>query len=145
MVIHDSRTARDTIRRFRESDPPMILVSPSVGTGYDFPYDAARWQIIAKIPFPDGRGRVMEARTAGDRTYPLYVALTDVVQMAGRVMRAEGDYGETFIVDDQIQWLMWKHRDFIPGWFRSAYSRKGAAGRPGRTRQKTLDNGPRME
>lgn len=146
MLLPSSRTTRQDIEHFRKAKPPLILVSPSVGTGYDFPFDAARWQIIAKIPFPDGRGAVMKARTKLDKDYPLYLALTEVVQMAGRVMRAEGDYGETFIVDDQIAWLMWKHGQYVPGWFKSAFSRKSVAPAPKKitVAKKAVDRGKRF-
>lgn len=129
MLLNDSWSTRDVLREFKEGDAPLILVSPSVGTGYDFPFDAARWQIISKMPFPPPT-KVIQARSVLDKDYRNYVTLTDVVQMAGRVMRDEKDYGITFIVDDQIAWLLWKHGEYVPRWFMSAYSRKGTISRP---------------
>ena len=35
-----------------ESDEPTVIVSPSMGTGVSFDNDRARFQIIAKIPYP---------------------------------------------------------------------------------------------
>jgi Rad3-related DNA helicase len=129
MILNDSWSTRDVLKEFKDGAAPLILVSPSVGTGYDFPFDAARWQIIAKMPFPPPT-KVIQERSRIDKDYRNYVTLTDVVQMAGRVMRDEDDYGITYIVDDQIAWLLWKHGEYVPRWFMSAYSRKATIPRP---------------
>lgn len=129
MLLNDSWSTRNILKDFKDGAAPLILVSPSVGTGYDFPFDAARWQIISKMPFPPPT-KVIEERNRTDKNYRNYLTLTTVVQMAGRVMRDEKDYGITFIVDDQISWLLWKHGEYVPKWFMSAFSRKAMIPRP---------------
>jgi Rad3-related DNA helicase len=69
MVTHKTASAAGVIDKFKHADPPNILVSPSVSTGYDFPNDEARWQIIGKVPFPDGRPLVMKARSTVNPDY----------------------------------------------------------------------------
>jgi Rad3-related DNA helicase len=120
MISHDRRNARAKVEEFKRSGVPAILVSPSMDTGYDFAGDHARWQIVAKVPFPDSRSPVLEARTKDDREYAMHVTMTTLVQAAGRIVRAEDDWGETFIIDDQASWFLRKYRKFAPRWFLDA-------------------------
>jgi Rad3-related DNA helicase len=121
MLVHTRESSQDTIAKFKAMQPPAILVSPSVGTGYDFADDFARWQLIVKTPFPDTRDLVTKARTKRDRDFPMYSAMQELVQTAGRIVRSESDWGETIIVDDNFgDWFWPKFRKFAPKWFADA-------------------------
>jgi Rad3-related DNA helicase len=121
MFTHNTRTTRDVVAEFKRSPAPAILVSPSVTTGWDFPMEECEYQIIGKIPFPDGRPPIMKARTQEDPNYPGYVAATDIVQATGRGVRGPGDKCETFIVDDSAMWFIPKYKECFPRWWREAY------------------------
>jgi ATP-dependent DNA helicase DinG len=123
MISHDTHTARAAVQRFKDADPGAILVSPSMTTGYDFPYDECEYQIILKIPFPDSRTPVVQARTKVDKDYPAYIAMQELVQAVGRGMRAVDDQCETFIIDDNCKWFLGKYRMLAPTWFLQAYRR----------------------
>ena len=123
MMSHGRHDTADRIRIFKASPPGTVFLSPSITTGYDFPYDECEYQIIAKIPFPDSRDPVVTARTHIDRKYPAYVAMQKLVQSVGRGMRAEDDRCETFIVDEHARWFLPKHHDLAPKWFRKAIKR----------------------
>lgn len=110
----------EMVELFKVLDPPQILVSPSIVTGYDFPYEDARWQIIGKIPFPDSRPLVMEARKKVNPDYGCYIALKQMVQASGRITRAPDDWGETFIIDDHFKWVVGKYRALLPKYFLNA-------------------------
>ncbi len=118
MLLHDSTNTREVLQRFKESAQPLILVSPVMTTGYDFPGDQARWQIVAKMPFPVTVDKIMKARAARDREYRDYVTMIALVQMAGRICRAEDDWGETIIIDSDFGWWWNKvgHK-LAPKWF----------------------------
>ena len=103
--------------------PPAILVSPSVVTGYDFPYDECRFQIVGKLGFPDTRDPIMKARIKKDPDYSSYLAMQSLVQSSGRGGRATDDWCETFIIDDNAKWFLWKFKHFAPDWFMRAYTR----------------------
>lgn len=124
MITHSRRDTQGQIAAFKASRPESgrILVSPSMTTGYDFPYTAAEFQIIVKVPFPDSRDPIISARTMIDPDYPLYVAMQQLVQMVGRIMRAPDDAGETFILDDHARWFLPKCKKlgFAPRWFWAA-------------------------
>lgn len=104
MLLHDSTNTQEVIAQFRASKHPLILVSPVLDTGYDFPYEQAEYQIIMKMPFPVTVDKIMKARTERDKGYRDYVTMIQLVQMAGRIVRAEDDQGETFIIDSDFGW-----------------------------------------
>lgn len=120
MMYHDSRTTRHVVEEFKRAKTPRILVSPSVSTGYDFPFDAARWQIIAKVPYPDSRSAVIQAKRELDGDYETYAAIQTITQMAGRIHRAEDDLSATFVVDDNVKRLLYRHKAQFPKWFMDA-------------------------
>lgn len=124
MISHDPSSARSTIDRFKKMHEPGILVSPSVSTGYDFPGDECRYQIIAKLPFPDSRSTVMKARQQADKEYGAYIMAQDLVQMVGRGTRSMDDWCETFIIDDHWEWVQWKLKSMFPKWFIEACIRR---------------------
>jgi Rad3-related DNA helicase len=104
----------DAVERFKRSPRPLVLVSPSVDTGFDFPMDQCEFQIICKVPFPDTRSPIMKARIKATPGYRDIHTAQKLVQMAGRGMRAENDSCTTFCIDDNALWFIDKNRDYFP-------------------------------
>lgn len=117
LITHDREDTAKQVERFKRADGPLVLVSPSVTTGYDFPHDECRFQIIGKVPFPDTRDPITERRTVLDPDYPAYVAMQELVQSVGRGMRAKDDWCESFVIDDNFSWFIRKYKSFAPKWF----------------------------
>jgi len=117
MITHDRRSLKSAIQHFRDADPPCIMVSPSMVTGYDFPYDQCEYQIISKIGFPDTRSVSMQARVKRDNEYAYYITMLSIVQASGRGMRSKDDQCEVFIVDDHWSWFVNRWKKFAPAWF----------------------------
>lgn len=123
MLAPRSNELARAIEVFRSSPPPLILVSPAITTGYDFPMTDAEYQFIVKVPFIDLRGPIMKARSEDDPEYAMYLTIQTLVQMCGRLMRGPDDSSETFILDKHINWLLlpanrggkWRH--LFPSWF----------------------------
>jgi Rad3-related DNA helicase len=109
------------IDEFRAAEPGSILVSPSVGTGYDFPGSQAEWQFICKIPFPDSRSKIVQARQNDDKEYGPYSAMQNLVQMFGRIMRSKNDRGESFIGDAHLSWFLPRFGHLAPKSFHGFY------------------------
>jgi Rad3-related DNA helicase len=124
-ISHGPRGAREAVKKFKEAGSGAVLVSPSVGTGWDFPGQECEYQIIAKLPFPDRSSEILKARAKRDKSYEGYLTMQEVVQMAGRGMRSEDDQCETFIVDNHWRWFWPANRKFAPGWFRESVRRLG--------------------
>jgi Rad3-related DNA helicase len=122
LVSHKRLDTESVVRKFKAAYPPMVLVSPSMATGWDFPDEECRYQIIGKIPYPDTRGKIMKARTKTDKEYTSYVAMQQLVQACGRGVRSESDWCETFVIDDNVKWFLPNYRHMAPEWFREAYT-----------------------
>lgn len=94
------------VDRFRRMKPPAVLLSPSVMTGFNFPYHDCEYQILPKVPFPDTRSAIARARIAATPGYRDHLTMQAIEQAVGRGMRADDDMCETFIVDNHAQWFL---------------------------------------
>lgn len=96
-----------------------ILVSASASTGHDFADDACRWQVVVKAPFADMSDPLVRMRSTQSRSWMEISMLDALVQMCGRNVRHEDDYGETFIVDTVACAAMESHLRRMPEWVKS--------------------------
>lgn len=118
MITHDRRNTAKIVAEFKTANRPLVLVSPSVTTGYDFPGDECEYQILGKVPFLDMRPSVMKARRKKDKEYDAYNAMQSIVQAAGRGVRSVDDQCEVFVVDDHFgNWFVWANQHLCPKWF----------------------------
>jgi Rad3-related DNA helicase len=114
----DSQTSRTAFEKHIVGPAASVLVSPSFSTGWDFAGKHAEYQIIAKLPIPDTRSKVMQARCERDPSYADYLAAQELVQSCGRVVRSAEDRGETILIDDSWSWFKRKAEQHMPKWFR---------------------------
>ena len=117
---HESRGMIESLRKFRAAPTPAVLCSPSVVTGWDFPYEQCEYQIIGKIPFPDARRKVDKERREKDPEYHCCMAMQNLVQTCGRGMRYPDDQCENMIIDDHFAWFVRKYEKFAPKWWLDA-------------------------
>ena len=99
MVTHETATAARVVKAFMAAEPPLILVSPSVTTGWDFKHDLCRYQILTKCPWPNMADKVLILRQEADPEYATYMMAQQIVQAFGRGMREEDDFCENFLTD----------------------------------------------
>lgn len=124
MILHEKgESATSAVQRFRAAGPIAILISPSITTGFDFPYKDAEFQIICKLPFPDTRSPIMRARIKATHRYRDHYTMTTLIQACGRINRAEDDQGETFIIDEHFKWWYPNNDDLASPWFDDAIIR----------------------
>lgn len=131
LFTHSSIDRAGQLSRFKDTvGSQNVLVSPSMGTGVDLPYDQLRYQIIAKIPFPDRGDEQIKKRLSvgihgeddsslGNRWYNWQTACS-IVQTYGRAMRSENDYGVTYLLDKNWDWWYRQNKNLIPGWVQEA-------------------------
>lgn len=102
----------------------VIAVSTTTKTlvaeGFATHNSDAEYGIMAKVPFPDQRSKILRARAKLDKEYPFYLAMLDIVQASGRGMRAADDQHEFFLVDQMWSWFVAKYKKFAPLWFLEA-------------------------
>ena len=123
MITHSTRDVIDAVDTFKSSPPPIVLVSPSVTTGYDFPMPEGNPQyiVVGKLPYGDTSDPVMRARHEDDKEWSSYMAMEALVQSCGRGTRSMEDRCEVLVVDDSILWFMRRYGKFAPAWFRARY------------------------
>lgn len=110
------------VRQFKQADPPVVLVTPSVSTGYDFAYNNCRYQIIAKLPYPDYHSnKVDREREKLDPNRGIHHMWMTLAQQYGRGDRAEDDWAETFILDNNIERAVALHGNLAPWWLLAVY------------------------
>lgn len=129
MINEKGEPATEMVETFKDSYPGAILVSPSVGTGFDFAMRAAEWQFVCKIPFPPP-SRVLRARTEDDREYPYYLAMQKLVQICGRLVRSREDQGETIIGDTHLDWFLPRYGHLAPKSFHGFFQRRTVLPQP---------------
>jgi ATP-dependent DNA helicase DinG len=125
-----SQLTEETVKKFKSSPPGTILVSPSVDTGFDFPYTEAEYCVIVKVPYADTNAPLYKARILRDPDYGYYVTAQTVVQMAGRPMRAADDQCEVFITDEGFKPFLGQHRSLLSSWFLPAVKKVSAIPSP---------------
>ena len=121
MVTHQTANTEAVVRAFKDQPAPAILVSPSMVTGWDFPDDECRWQIIMKLPYPDTRGAIIQARSKGDKDFINYQVVQSLIQATGRGCRSEIDYCRTYVVDNNVVWFIDQNKHLLVEWFKGAY------------------------
>lgn len=129
MITHDKDTKQAALALFRRN-PGSVWVSPSSTTGLDLPYDECRWQIIAKLPFPNQGDKqikqLMKEDPSTGRPSPSaskwysWATLCSFLQAYGRGMRAVDDSCTTYLIDPAWKWFRPSTRRMQPEWFRQA-------------------------
>lgn len=130
IVPGSARETPEALERFRLSPPPSILVSPSITTGYDFPFDACEYNLIVKVPFLDTRTPIILARQEEDPEYAPYVTAQTITQAFGRSMRDEWDQSECFIMDGHFVWFIKKFHHLFTYWFHRLVTRPSGLPQP---------------
>lgn len=128
MITHGVGGTWEAVEKYKEEvrkGRAVVLVSPSIGTGYDFADGLARWQVLMKVPFVSTQDPVMKARCDNDKGYAMHLTMTELAQMCGRICRNERDWGETVVMDNNIGWFMRSYAGLAPKGFKVAGPREG--------------------
>lgn len=118
MVSHSTGNVIEAVNRFRRMEPPALLVSPSVTSGWDFPSAECEYIIIGKLPYPDTSTPVAKARSEIDKDWTSFAAMETLVQESGRGTRGLDDKCEIIVLDDNWRWFWYRFKHFAPDWFK---------------------------
>jgi Rad3-related DNA helicase len=121
LLFPKSADERDgAVSRHKLDTSPTVLLSPSMTEGFDFKDDTARWQIVAKMPYPYlGDMQVSAMKDRDPDWYAMQTAMT-IIQACGRIVRDEADHGVTYVLDADFNMLWERHSHFFPPWFKAA-------------------------
>ena len=121
MLVSNNR--KEILDKLKSSQNAIIL-SPSVETGYDFKDDLARWQIIAKVPFLNLGDNYVNVRKDKNNDWYTREAVLRLVQSCGRIVRGLTDYGNTYIIDENVLRLITNNTEMFPSWWLNALDLK---------------------
>src|SRR5215471_7329927 len=117
IITHKSSNRAEALEEFRASEEG-ILVSPSMMEGIDLPHELCEFSIIAKLPFPNLKDPVWQARFNRDRNRAsaAYTSQTisSIVQSVGRGVRSADDYCDSWILDSSFNRIYQQHRQEFP-------------------------------
>ena len=129
LMTHTSKDRLAKIDEFRDSGKPLVMLSPSLHTGLDLPYDQLQFQIVLKVPYPNlGDLRIKKRMKEGPDGFPnplgqawySWQTVCTLIQAYGRVMRAEDDAGTTYVIDANFKSLYGRTKGLIPRWVKAA-------------------------
>jgi len=120
LIFHDSSNKDEMLRLHMESEEPTVIVSPSMDTGVSFDNDSARFQIIAKIPYPSLASQKNKLRQKNNPDWYSWKTVSGLIQMTGRPVRSELDYADTIIIDGGFGDVIKHSSQFLPDWIQEA-------------------------
>jgi len=123
LIFHDSSNKDDMLKLHINSKIPTVIVSPSMATGVSFDDDYARFQIIAKVPYPSLASQKNKLRQKNNPDWYSWRTVSELVQMSGRPVRSNLDYADTIIIDSSFSDVMRYSSNFIPDWIQNAIKR----------------------
>jgi Rad3-related DNA helicase len=123
LIFHDSEGQADALRRHFESKEDTVIVSPSLHTGVSFDDSKARFQIVAKMPYPSLGSQKNKLRQKVDPEWYAWRTCVSLIQTLGRINRSSTDYGETVILDESFSDILRHSSEFIPDWIQAAIKR----------------------
>ena len=123
LVFHDSSNKDEILKMHKETEEPTVIVSPSMDTGVSFDNDDARFQIIAKVPYPSLASQKNKLRQSNNPDWYSWKTVSGIIQMTGRPVRSDMDYADTIIIDGGFGDVMKHSSQFIPDWIQEAIKR----------------------
>ncbi len=112
-INQDGKTQDEVIEEHSE-DPTGVLLSSSLWEGVDLKDDLSRFQIIAKVPYPNYTEKRVKAKM---EKFPLWYTsqtLTKILQGFGRSIRSNDDWAKTYVLDTAVNNVFFKAQSMIP-------------------------------
>ena len=125
LLLPQANRREQALEEFRQSEEPLVLMSPSMTTGVDLPFDLCRWQAILKLPFADQTSPVVkeQMKSALGKRLQMQATAQTLCQAYGRIMRDEADWGVTHLLDSNWQWFRFAAKQYLAPWFTEAIVR----------------------
>lgn len=120
LIFHGKSNKTQMYDEFRTSEEPKILIASGMYEGIDLPYDAGRWQVLAKIPWPSLADPAIKFLCQEDEEWYAWETIKTVLQGCGRICRTPEDFGVTYIYDATFKRLYKQNLTLFPSWFQSS-------------------------
>ncbi|QMU54947.1 MAG: helicase [Nitrosopumilus sp.] len=109
----DGKTQDEVISE-HVTDPTGVLLSASLWEGVDLKDDMSRFQIIAKVPYPNYTEKRTKAKMSKFPKWYTSQTLTKLLQGFGRSIRSENDWAKTYVLDTAANNVFFKAQQMIP-------------------------------
>ena len=109
----DGKTQDEVISE-HATDPTGVLLSSSLWEGVDLKDDLSRFQIIAKVPYPNYTEKRTKAKMQKFPTWYTSQTLTKLLQGFGRSIRSDSDWAKTYVLDTAANNVFFKAQQMIP-------------------------------
>jgi ATP-dependent DNA helicase DinG len=123
LITHNGGDKIDMVEFFKNSDKPLVMVSPSSERGISLDGEKCRWIVWVKAPYLNLKDKMVSARLfkspVGNLWYKSSTLMT-VVQGCGRGVRSKDDRCITYILDKQIVKLLTENPGLVPKWWKEA-------------------------
>lgn len=123
LIFHDSSNKDEILKMHIESEEPTVIVSPSMSVGVSFDNDYARFQIIAKIPYPSLASQKNKMRQINNPDWYSWKTCADLQQSFGRIVRGSNDWGDTIVIDGGFGDVIKHSSNFISDWVQKSIKR----------------------
>lgn len=122
--VAQGSTREETIRKFEDSNKPLILIGAGLKDGVDFKGDKCRYQILFKMPFPSLASAQVNIRKHYDKTWYAYQTIMPLMQAYGRGIRDMDDYCTMYVLDSDFDSLLSNYRYLFNEYFLEAIMKK---------------------
>lgn len=112
--VNKDQKTQDQIISEHASDPTGVLLSSSLWEGVDLKDDLSRFQIIAKVPYPNYKEKRVKAKMDRFPSWYTSQTLTKLLQGFGRSIRSETDWAKTYVLDTAVNNVLFKAQRMIP-------------------------------
>ncbi len=109
----DDKTQDEVISE-HATDPTGVLLSSSLWEGVDLKDDLSRFQIIAKVPYPNYTEKRTRAKMNKFPSWYTSQTLTKILQGFGRSIRSDDDWAKTYVLDTAVNNVFFKGQSMIP-------------------------------
>ena len=97
----------------------MVLMGPSLLEGLDLHEDKSRFQVFAKVPYPNLKDRFVKAKIDVDPTWYNWKSIIAILQGVGRSVRSQDDWAVTYFLDGCLADLIHNNRKAFPVEFKN--------------------------
>jgi len=124
LITHEAANRNEILDKFKKSNEPLVLVSPSMERGISLNDDLARFIIIAKAPFESLADKKVSTRLYSSgglgKLWYKSIAIQTMIQMAGRGTRSIDDYCDVYIIEAQAKKLLFDNIQLLPDHFKNS-------------------------
>lgn len=109
----DGKT-QDQVIQEHKGDQTGVLLSSSLWEGVDLKDDLSRFQIVAKVPYPNYKEKRTSAKMNKFPFWYTSQTLMKLLQGFGRSIRSDEDWAVTYVLDSAANNVFFKARSMIP-------------------------------